>query len=70
LGKALALQLHPELDRTLLEGWLAADRNGEVVSTGVSPDELRSATAELEASAATRIRRLVRGFTDRIVRQP
>jgi GMP synthase-like glutamine amidotransferase len=70
LGKALALQFHPELDRTLLEGWLAADRNGEVVSTGVSPDELRSATAELEASAATRIRRLVRGFTDRIVRQP
>jgi GMP synthase-like glutamine amidotransferase len=70
LGKALALQFHPELDRTLLEGWLAADRNGEVASTGVSPDELRSATAELEASAATRIRRLVRGFTDRIVRQP
>lgn len=70
LGKALALQFHPELDRTLLEGWLAADRNGEVASTGVSPDELRSATGEFEAGAATRIRRLVRGFTDRIVRQP
>jgi GMP synthase-like glutamine amidotransferase len=70
LGKALALQFHPELNRTLLEGWLAADRNGEVVSTGVSPDGLRSATTELEASAATRIRKLVRGFTDRIVRQP
>jgi GMP synthase-like glutamine amidotransferase len=70
LGKALALQFHPELDRALLEGWLAADRNGEVVSTGVSPDELRSATTEMEASAAKRIRRLVAGFVDRMVRQP
>jgi hypothetical protein len=52
------------------DGELVADRNGEVASTGVSPDELRSATGEFEASAATRIRRLVRGFTDRIVRQP
>jgi GMP synthase-like glutamine amidotransferase len=70
LGKALALQFHPELDRALLERWLAADRNGEVASTGVSPDELRSATAELEESAGKRIRSLVRGFTTRMVRQP
>jgi GMP synthase-like glutamine amidotransferase len=70
LGKALALQFHPELDRALLERWLDADRDGEVASTGVSPDELRSATAKLEASAAKRIRSLVRGFTTRMVRQP
>src|SRR6195952_682692 len=55
LGKALALQFQPELDRALFQGWLGAARNGEVASTGVSPDELRSATGEFEAGAATRI---------------
>lgn len=70
LGKTLALQFHPELDRALLENWISADRNGEVVSTGLSHDELRSATSELQPSAAKRIHRLVRGFTDRFVRQP
>jgi GMP synthase-like glutamine amidotransferase len=69
LGKALALQFHPELDRALLERWIAADRSGEVVSTGTSADELLAATTEMQASTATRIRRLVAGFVDRMVRQ-
>jgi GMP synthase-like glutamine amidotransferase len=30
LGRALALQFHPEIDRALLELWLAEDRDGEV----------------------------------------
>jgi GMP synthase-like glutamine amidotransferase len=70
LGKALALQFHPELDGALLEGWLAVDRDGDVASMGLTNDELRSATARLQASSAERIRRLVRGFNDRVVRQP
>ena len=70
LGKALALQFHPELDGALLEGWLAVDRDGDVASMGLTNDELRSATARLQTSAAERIRRLVRGFNDRVVRQP
>jgi GMP synthase-like glutamine amidotransferase len=70
LGKALALQFHPELDRALLERWLAADRNGEVDSIGASADELLLATTENQSSTATRIRRLVAGFVDRMVRQP
>jgi GMP synthase-like glutamine amidotransferase len=70
LGKALALQFHPELDAALLEGWLAVDRDGDVASMGLTNDELRSATAQLQTSTAERIRRLVRGFTERVVRQP
>ena len=70
LGRALALQFHPELDRDLLELWLAEDRDGEVTSVGGSHDELRSATTELVDSAARRIRGLVRGFLSEVARQP
>jgi len=70
LGKALALQFHPELDRALLERWLAADRDGDVASSGVAVDELLLATTEMAASTAVRIRRLVAGFIERMVRQP
>ncbi len=70
LGKALALQFHPELDDALLELWLTADRDGDVATLGLTHDELRAATAESQTSSAERIRRLVRGFTDRVVRQP
>jgi GMP synthase-like glutamine amidotransferase len=62
LGKSLALQFHPELDRALLELWLADDRDGEVAGVGRSHDELRSATTRFESDAARRIRALVRGF--------
>lgn len=68
LGRTLALQFHPELDEAVLETWLAADRDGDVVGLGLSADELRSATTELTPDAALRIRRLVRGFTRRLVR--
>ena len=70
LGRALALQFHPELDHDLLERWLADDRDGEVAGVGLSHDELRSATTELTDSAARRIRGLVRGFLSRVARQP
>ena len=70
LGRALALQFHPELDRELLELWLAGDRDGEVTGIGLSHDELRSRTAELEKSTAMRIRGLVRGFLSQVARQP
>ncbi len=70
LGRALALQFHPELDRALLELWLADDRDGETASVGSTHDELRSATTELEDSVRVRIRRLVRGFLSQVARQP
>ena len=70
LGRALALQFHPEIDNALLELWLAEDRDGEVVDAGLSHDELRQRTTELADSAATRIRGLVRGFLAHVARRP
>lgn len=70
LGRALALQFHPEVDDDLLELWLAEDRDGEVAGVGRTHDELRSDTRELAASASMRVRDLVRGFVTHVVRQP
>lgn len=68
LGTALALQFHPELDSELLEVWLAHDRDGSVAGIGRSHDELRLQTKEFTDDAAARLRTLVRGFLDRVVR--
>jgi GMP synthase-like glutamine amidotransferase len=70
LGRALALQFHPEVDSELLERWLADDIDGEVASIGRTHDELRSRTTELAEDAASRVRDLVRGFVTHVVRQP
>ena len=70
LGRALALQFHPEIDRGLLELWLDDDRDGEVIDFGLTHDELRSRTTELADSAAERIRGLVRGFLAHVSRKP
>lgn len=70
LGRALALQFHPEVDATLLETWLADDRDNEVAAAGLTHDELRYRTTQLADSAATRIRGLMRGFLARVARQP
>lgn len=66
LGRALALQFHPELDHKLLEAWIAGDEHGEVAEAGTSHDELRLRTAELEDVSAARIRELVHGFLTRV----
>jgi len=70
LGRALALQFHPELDHGLLESWLADDRDGEVAKLGIHADELRTRTAQYQDDAARRIRALVKGFLDRVARRP
>ena len=70
LGRALALQFHPEVDHDLLELWLAEDHDDEVVGAGRTHDELRSRTTELSDSASARVRDLVRGFVAHVVRQP
>jgi GMP synthase-like glutamine amidotransferase len=70
VGRALALQFHPELDYHLLESWLADDRDGDVVGIGRTHDELRLRTRELVDDAAARVETLVSGFVSRIVRQP
>jgi len=70
LGRALALQFHPEIDTALLDLWLDDDRDGEVVGAGLSHDELRERTTELADDVRTRIRGLVRGFLTHVARQP
>jgi GMP synthase-like glutamine amidotransferase len=70
LGRALALQFHPEIDAKLLDVWLADDRDGEVVEAGLSHDELRERTTELADDVGNRIRGLVRGFLTHVARQP
>lgn len=70
LGRALALQFHPEIDVKLLDVWLADDRDGEVVGAGLSHAELRKRTTELADDVATRIRALVQGFLTNVARQP
>jgi GMP synthase-like glutamine amidotransferase len=59
---ALALQFHPELDRGLLERWLADDGDADVARLGLTAEGLRLRSgAELDG-AARRLRDLVRGF--------
>lgn len=70
LGRTLALQFHPELDRPLLELWLDDDRDGEVASSGIDPAELISRTAVEQDGAAGRLRALVGGFLDMVARAP
>jgi hypothetical protein len=54
----------------LLDLWLDDDRDGDVVSAGLSHHELRKRTSELADDVALRIRGLVRGFLAHVARQP
>ncbi|MGD9620904.1 MAG: type 1 glutamine amidotransferase [Mycolicibacterium sp.] len=70
LGRALALQFHPEVDTELLKVWLAADSNGEALQAGITHDELLTRTEELAVDTAARVRRLVAGFLTYLAGQP
>ncbi|MFB1297230.1 type 1 glutamine amidotransferase [Mycobacterium sp. pW049] len=62
LGRALALQFHPEVDADLLKVWLAADHTGDVAAAGLDHGELLDRTTELAGDTGERIRKLLRGF--------
>src|ERR1700754_22231 len=68
LGRALALQFHPEIDNALLDLWLGEDRDGEVVDSGLSHDEIRDRTTQLADDAGRRICGVVRGFLTHVAR--
>lgn len=70
LGRAMALQFHPEVDADLLRVWLAADHDGEAQAAGLTEDELLSRTTELAVDTTSRVRRLVAGFLDYAADQP
>ncbi|MCV7280965.1 type 1 glutamine amidotransferase [Mycolicibacterium flavescens] len=67
LGRTLGLQFHPEVDRPLLETWLADD-DGELAAFGITSDELRSQTTTFVDTA--KVQRLVEAFVTRVARQP
>ena len=69
IGHTVGLQFHPELDGPLLEAWLDND-GAEATALGLELDELRAETVRLQADAERRLRTLVRGFLDRVTRQP
>lgn len=62
LGRAMALQFHPEVDTDLLKLWIAADHDGDIADAGLTQDELLTRTKDLAADAASRVHRLVGGF--------
>ena len=66
LGRNLAVQFHPELDATMLAGWLANGGDHEAVTCGQDPEQLLAETREREEDARKRAHRLVDAFLDRI----
>ena len=66
LGRNLALQFHPELDSTMLDGWLRNGGDTRAVALGLDPDRLLQQTRERDGQARTRARRLVDAFVDRV----
>jgi len=69
-GHAMGLQFHPELDHELLELWitddLRGDGDGDLALLGLRHDDLRAHTTRHVDDAARRLRRLVRGFLDKV----
>jgi len=66
-GSALALQFHPELDRPLLEVWLANDADGDVPRLRLDVGELRRRTDAEQDAAVERLGSLVSGFLSHVV---
>lgn len=69
LGRALALQFHPEVDTALLQDWLTGDDAGEIAAAGLDADQMLSRTTELADDVASRIRTLVSGFLTHVAGQ-
>ena len=65
-GRSLALQFHPELTTTTLQGWLDEGGQSEVVADGQDPRLLLEHTRAEEPSAIARTVSLVDAFVDRI----
>lgn len=64
-GRSLALQFHPELTGSALEGWLREGGADEVEADGQDPDALLAHTRAEEPAALDRTRDLVDAFLAR-----
>ena len=69
-GRAMGLQFHPEVDRVLVEQWIAEDTAGDIGRLGMHPDDVRTDTAGNVDDAARRLRLLVGGFLGLLAQDP
>jgi GMP synthase-like glutamine amidotransferase len=65
-GRSLAVQFHPELTASSLEGWLIAGGAEKVAADGQDPDAMLAHTRAEELSAGARTVRLVDCYLDRV----
>jgi GMP synthase-like glutamine amidotransferase len=66
VGRALAVQFHPELTPAQLDGWLGNGGGAFLAAHGVDAEELRARTRAEAQAAGHRSRRLVHAFLDRV----
>ena len=62
LGRNLAVQFHPEIDESILTGWLANGGDDEVRRAGVDPDALLVETRQQAVDGRRRAHHLVDAF--------
>lgn len=65
-NRALAVQFHPELTSTMLEGWLLEGGVPKVVEDGQDPDVMMATTREHDARSESRAFALVDSFLNNV----
>ena len=64
-GRALGVQFHPEVNRSVLETWMVSDRD-QLVDSGIDPDALLRRTDDLLAGAMKRCEALLNAVVERL----
>ena len=70
LARSMAVQFHPELTATQLEGWLANGGDEWLAAHGEDGDRLLARTRTEERAARSRTRRLIGAFLNHVAAAP